>query len=199
MRKTNSHKSNFCKLVFAVGLAFAGCTTLALTSKHASGEATVLDFDWKPASELPGEIQKSRILSRWKKNFAANVREWAEFDLDGNSRTRDVIIDEFDFPSGGRAFLLLSKRRGVWHELAAFRGAPIFSERDGGKHPELQIYWRVGDIILTRLKLKENKYKYFDEYTIPRIIHDECFYRKWQTLNRMRPSTPYNKCLEVRQ
>lgn len=183
MRKTKNHKSNFCKLFLAVGLAFAGCSTFALTSKHVSGEATVLDFDWRPASELPGEIQNSRILSRWKRNFSADVRGWAEFDLDGDSRTKDVIIDDFDFPSGGRAFLLLSKRWGVWHELASFRGAPVFSERDEGNFPELQVYWRSGDIRVIRLKMKNDRYVRIDEYTIPRMINNECFYRQWQEFN----------------
>lgn len=106
-----------------------------------------------------------------------------------------MIIDEWDFPSGGRAFLLLSKKSGgPWRELAAFRGAPIFSDRDTAGFPELQVYWRSGDIGITRLRLKNGRYYRIDEYTVPRVIHDECFYRKWQVLNRVKISEGYQKC-----
>lgn len=86
-------------------------SSVALTSKHFSGEATVLDFDWKPVEEIPVDIIQSRSLKNRKKSFAADPRGWAEFDLDGSDRTCDVIIDEWNFPSGGRAFLLLRKTR----------------------------------------------------------------------------------------
>ena len=170
-------------------------SAIALTTKYASGEATVLDFDWKPIAEISVDIAQSKPFMRWKENFAAEPRGWAEFDLDGSDRTREVIIDERDFPSGGRAFLLLSKKSGgPWRELAAFRGAPIFSDRDTSGFPELQVYWRSGDIGITRLRIRNGRYFRVDEYTIPRVISDECFYRKWQVLNRMNISESHQKC-----
>ena len=170
-------------------------SSIALTTKYSSGEATVLDFYWRPVTEIPVDIARSKPFTRWKKNFAAEPRGWAEFDLDGSDRTREVIIDEWDFPSGGRAFLLLRKRLGgTWQELAAFRGAPIFSDRDTSGFPELQVYSRSGDIGITRLRLKNGRYYRIDEYTVPRVINDECFYRKWQVLNRMKISESYQKC-----
>ena len=174
---------------------FLPATATELTSKSVLGEATAQDFKWRPATEMPADIAYSKTLNRWKKNFSAEPRGWAEFDLDGSDRTREVIIDEWDFPSGGRAFLLLSKKSGgPWRELAAFRGAPIFSERDTAGFPELQVYWRSGDIGMTRLRLKNGRYYRIGEYTIPRVINDECFYRRWQVLNRMKISESYQKC-----
>ena len=140
-------------------LAYFSTSAIALTSLHVSGEATVLDFNWKSAGEIPADVVQSKPFKRWKKNFVADARGWAEFDLDGSDRTREVIIDERDFPSGGRAFLLLRKKSGgPWRELAAFRGAPIFSDRDTAGFPELQVYWRSGDIGITRLRLKNGRY-----------------------------------------
>ena len=143
--------------------AYFSTSAIALTSLHVSGEATVLDFNWKSAGEIPADIIQSQSFKRWKRNFAADARGWAEFDLDGSDQTRDVIIDDWDFPSGGRAFLLLSKKLGgTWRELAAFRGAPIFSERDSAGFPELQVYWRSGDIGVTRLRFKRGRYHRVD-------------------------------------
>lgn len=182
--------------LFLVFVCFSA-SSIALTSAHVTGEATVLDFDWKPVTEMPADIVRSESFTRWKKNFAAEPRGWAEFDLDGSDRTREVIIDEWGFPSGGRAFLLLSKKSGgSWRELAAFRGAPIFSDRDTSGFPELQVYWRSDDIGITRLRIRNGRYSRVDEYTIPRVINDECFYRKWQVLNRMKISESHKKCFD---
>lgn len=183
------------KKVVLICLLIWAQSVFALAARAAIGEATVLDFEWKPAAEISADIALSKPFTRWKKDFAAEPRGWAEFDLDGSDRTREVIIDEWDFPSGGRAFLLLSKKSGgPWRELAAFRGAPIFSDRDATGFPELQVYWRLGDIGVTRLRMKNGRYNRIDEYTIPRVMHDECFYRKWQVLNRMKISESYQKC-----
>lgn len=182
-------------LTFLLVFVCFSTSALALTTKYASGEATVLDFDWKPIAEISLDIAQSKPLTRWKKKFSSESRGWAEFDLDGSDRTREVIIDEWDFPSGGRAFLLMRKRLGGnWEELASFRGAPIFSERDTVGYPELQVYWRSGDIVVTRMRMKNGRYYRIDEYTIPRMINDECFYRRWQVLNRMKITEGYEKC-----
>jgi hypothetical protein len=182
-------------LTFLLVFVCFSTSALALTTKYASGEATVLDFDWKPIAEISLDIAQSKPLTRWKKKFSSELRGWAEFDLDGSDRTREVIIDEWDFPSGGRAFLLMRKRLGGnWEELASFRGAPIFSERDTVGYPELQVYWRSGDIVVTRMRMKNGRYYRIDEYTIPRMINDECFYRRWQVLNRMKITEGYEKC-----
>lgn len=188
-----NNMKNLYSVAFIV--IFSPASAIALTSKSVSGEATVHDFEWRTSAEMPVDIAYSKSINRWKKNFSAEPRGWAEFDLDGSDQTREVIIDEWDFPSGGRAFLLLRKKPGgPWRELAAFRGAPIFSYRDTTGFPELQVYWRSGDIGMTRLRLRNGRYYRIDEYTIPRVINDECFYRKWQVLNRMKISESYQKC-----
>jgi hypothetical protein len=156
----------------------------------------VSDLKWKSAAAMPRNLLNAPVLKRWMAEFAAVPSQFAEIDIDGNEKTREFLIADGDFPSSGRAFLLVSQSsKSTWVELVGFRGAPIFTAINRmGQSMNLQVYSRrAGDMWVSHFRRNTGRYIHIDERYVPRIFSTECSHRLWQQLNLMK-SVQSEKC-----
>lgn len=157
----------------------------------ASTELTVSDLNWQVPDQLPQGIRKSRAYQTWLKNVGNEQPAWfATIDIDGNEKTKEILIASSLSGSGGRNFLLIlhTKKKG-WNELATIFGAPIFMKSKPSGFADLQTYHRNGlEMWLQLFKYSNGKYKFLTETLIPRAIVTECFYQRWLQLNLLEPS-----------
>jgi len=177
-------------LVLSLSLLF-NCVwsqTLIWGERRSSAEIIVSDLRWKSAADMPRDLLNASVLKRWMAEFAAVPSQFAEIDIDGNEKTREVLIADGDFPGSGRAFLLVSQSsKSIWVELVGFRGAPIFTATNRlGQSMDLQVYSRrAGDMWISHFRRNRGRYVHIGERYVPRIFSTECSHRLWQQLNLM--------------
>ena len=163
--------------------------TLTWGERRSSTEIIVSDLKWTSSALMPKNLRSDPVVKRWMSRFAAEPDQFAEIDIDNNERTREILIADGDFPSGGRAFLLLSQTSSSnWVELLGFRGAPIFTGLNRpGKSMDLQVYSRdAGDMWVSYFKRKTDKYFYKGDQYVPRIFSTKCSHLLWQQLNLLK-------------
>ena len=150
-------------------------------------EITPMMLTWKNLSDGKLGIQKLNAYKSWSKDFAANdpyVR-YAEVDLNADG-VKEVIVADSDFPTRGRAFLILQKQSGKLVPITFFRGGFILTRNDMKKYFKLHIFEKdYGVMTFYELQYKQAKYRLTFETELPRTIYDEGFYAKWQYLNTL--------------
>ena len=153
--------------------------------ESSSREITVSDLLWSDANQLPINLRKSKAVREWMKNLGDSRINWiAPIDIDDSSQTTEFLIASSYGGSGGRNFLLVgSEKKGPWRELAAFLGAPVFVREKPKNPPNLQVYYRNGDMWVLNYVYSHGKYNIHSSLIIPEVFVTECFYRRWQQLN----------------
>jgi hypothetical protein len=161
-----------------------------------SGEITVLDLEWFPASDLPRSAKTGSAIASWSREFAATPAKFSFLDLNGDGKL-EILVADSDFPSSGRAFILLSMmRNGKWMKIAEFRGAPIFSrQNDAGAFSDLLIYSRsAGTMYQVHLKFTGKSYRLKSSNAVPQVIYTENLHCLWQNLNLMMTHKVIQSC-----
>ncbi len=153
-------------------------------------EVTVEDLEWIKPEFLPREIETSSVLKDWIRTlYGEPIRAFAEINTDGDKSTREILIASSYGGSGGRNFLLISKRSGQpWREGATIFGAPVFVGVNRDSYA-LQVYYRRhGEMFVRYHDFNNYRYIFKHEEKVPASLIDECFYRNWQQLNIFRPA-----------
>ena len=168
-------------------IAYHACTFAA--DFGVRREVTVENIDWIKPDFLPRDIEKSSVLKDWIRTlYGEPIRAFAEINTDCDKSTREILIASSYGGSGGRNFLLISKRSGQpWREGATIFGAPVFVGVNRESYA-LQVYYRRhGEMFVRYHDFNNYRYRLKYEKKVPTSLIDECFYRNWQRLNLFHP------------
>ncbi len=182
------------KIIIALCLALFSVYANSLSKtfhEPSSTEITVSDLNWQMPDQLPQDIRKSMVYRNWLHSVNDEPPAWfTNIDVDGNLKTRELLIASSLSGAGGRNFLLIAKAKsGQWSELASIFGAPILMKTKPTGYAELQTYHRNGlELWMRTFKISNGKYIIQTEALIPRAIVTESFYQRWLQLNLIESS-----------
>lgn len=147
-------------------------------------EVTTSMLGWSQNELGERNVHISNALKKWKKEFSEEKNYFAEIDIDGD-KANEMIIAGGDFPTRGRAYLLLKKQSGKWVSIAYWRGGFIFhKESIGVKIYDLHTFEKInGEMYYSKNKFKNGKYINDFATLMPRTLYDSTFYDKWKILN----------------
>lgn len=186
------HKKKLFASFFLLFSAYANSLPKSF-HEPSTTEITVSDLNWQVPDQLPQDIRKSKAYKNWIKSVNDEPLAWfASIDVDGNPKTRELLIASSLSGSGGRNFLLIAQtKKKEWNQLATIFGAPIFIKSKPNGYADLQTYHRNGlEMWLQLFKYSNGKYKMQTATLIPRVIVTECFYQRWLQLNLLESSQP---------
>ena len=101
------------------------------------------NLKWQPVTPRSFEPINSKVFKNWA-NFWEPDREhvFSKLDLTGDGHP-EYIITNNDFPSGGRAYLILEKKGAKWESIADYQGGTIFAASNVKKGYSLHVYGKI--------------------------------------------------------
>lgn len=142
------------------------------------------NLKWEVVGNSNFEPIRSRDFKKWASFWESDrVHAFSKIDLTGDN-SPEIVVTNNDFPSGGRAFLILEKKGNLWVSIAEYQGGTIFAAADIKKGYAINVYGKVGDFYFMELRYNGNKFVKTHQHTIPDIWITKDFVDRWQTINR---------------